>query len=230
VAVVVVFLEQPPHEREAVRVEAGGAKPDDAVAGPDARAVDELVAIDDADAGTCEVELAVAVDARELGRLAADERAARLAADLRRALDEFGHLLELDSRRGDVVEQEERACARRQHVVDAVRSEVAPTVAQPSALAREDQLRPDRVGRGGEEPAPVERIEPRERAEAARPGRLDRRPQALDDRLGRRERNAGGVVGAPHGPRVYDEGLPERSRSSTPARSRRDASSNPRRS
>ena len=48
---------------------------------------------DEPDARPGEVELALAVDARHLGRLAAEERAAGLAADLGRALDELRHLL-----------------------------------------------------------------------------------------------------------------------------------------
>ena len=54
----------------------------------------------------------VAVDAGQLGGLAADERDARRAAHLGRALDELGDLLELDLGRGDVVEQQQRRRAR----------------------------------------------------------------------------------------------------------------------
>ena len=89
-AVVVLLLEHAPDEREAVRVDAGRREADHDVAGLDRGAVERLV--DDADARAGEVELAVAVDARELGRLAADERDARLTADLRRAFDELRHL------------------------------------------------------------------------------------------------------------------------------------------
>ena len=59
----------------------------------------DAVAVDDADAGRGEVELAVAVDARELGRLAADQRHAGGAADLGGALDQLRDLLEIDARR-----------------------------------------------------------------------------------------------------------------------------------
>ncbi len=100
-----------------------------------------------------EVELAVAVDAGQLGRLAADERDARFAADLRRPFDELCHLGEIDLRSGDVVEEDERLGARRDHVVDAVRREVGAAGAQRAAPPREDELRPDAVGRGREEAA-----------------------------------------------------------------------------
>ena len=179
-------------------------KPEHEVALLDARAVDQPVALDDADAGAREVELVVAVDAGQLGGLAAEEHAARGAADLGRALDELGHLLGLDRVRGDVVEQEERVGAGREHVVDAVRGEVGPARAQAAALAREDQLRADAVGRGGEQAPVVERVEAGEGAEARRPGRLDGRAQALDDGLALRDRDSGRLVGArlPHPRRV----------------------------
>src|SRR5581483_2913507 len=80
-AVVVLVLEDPPDEREAVRVDACRGKADHDVASLDGRAVDELPRLDDADARPGEVELTVAVDPRQLRRLAADERDARLPAD-----------------------------------------------------------------------------------------------------------------------------------------------------
>ena len=105
-AVVVLGLEHAPDEREAVRVDSRRREADHDVAGLDRRAVERLV--DDADAGSGEVELSVAVDAGQLGRLAADERDAGGAADLGGALDELRHLLELDLPGGDVVEQDQR--------------------------------------------------------------------------------------------------------------------------
>jgi hypothetical protein len=102
--------------------------------------------VDDADAGAREVELSLGIDARQLGRLPADERDARVAAHGRGALDEFGHLLELDRVRCDVVEQHQRLRAAGGDVVDAVRSEVGTAGAQSAALPREDQLRADAVG------------------------------------------------------------------------------------
>ena len=111
-SVVVLLGQHAADEREAVRVHAGRREPDHGVAGLYARAVDQVGAVDDADAGGGEVELALAVDARELRRLAADQRTAGRAADLGGALDELGDLLELELGGGDVVEQEERLCAR----------------------------------------------------------------------------------------------------------------------
>ena len=100
---------------------------------------------------------------------------------------------------GDVVEEEERLGAGREHVVDPVRGEVGAAPAELPGAAPEHELRADRVGRGGEQPPLVDREEARERAEAAldrrRAGRLDRGAQAVDDRLGGRERDPGGGVG-----------------------------------
>ena len=57
------------------------------------------------------------------------------------------------------------------------------------------RLRPDRVHRGREQAAIVERVEAGEGAEALRAGRLDRRAQPLDDRVRGRERDPGRLVG-----------------------------------
>ena len=80
-----------------------------------------------------EVELLFAVDARQLRRLAADQRAPGGAAHLRGALDQLRDLLEVEPVRGDVVEQEERIGPGRRDVVDAVRGEVRAAVPQRAA-------------------------------------------------------------------------------------------------
>ena len=147
------------------------------------RAVHEPLALDDSDAGAGEVELSLAVDAGQLGGLAADERAPCGAAHLGCAFDELGDLLEVDAVGRDVVEQQQRVGAARDHVVDAVRGEIGAAVAQRAAFARDDQLRSDRVGGRGEQTLVVERVEPGERSEADRAGRLDGRAQALDERV-----------------------------------------------
>ena len=113
----------------------------------------------------------------QLGGLAAEERAAGVAADLRRPLDELGDLVELDPVGGDVVEEEQRLGSGREHVVDAVSGEVGAARAQRASLAGEHELRADAVGRGCEQSPVVQRVQPRERAEALRSGGLDGRPQ-----------------------------------------------------
>ena len=71
-------------------------QPDDEVPATTAEPSGQPVALDDPDAGGGEVELALVVDARQLGRLAADQRDPGGAADLRGPLDELGDLLELE--------------------------------------------------------------------------------------------------------------------------------------
>ena len=181
-------------------MDAGGGEADHDVTGLDARAVDEPVAVDDADGGAAEVELLLAVDAGQLGRLAAEDRAAGGAADLGGTFDQLGDLLRVDRVRGDVVEEEERLGAGREDVVDAVGGEVGPAPAQLSGAAPEDELRADRVGRGGEQTPVVDREEARERAERARDagrgGRGDGPTQPVDDLASGGERDACGGVRA----------------------------------
>ena len=195
VGVEVVVADERAHEREAVGVEARGGEAEHDVAGLAALAVDQALAVDDPDAGAREVELLLAVDARQLGRLAADQRAAGLAADLRRALDQLGDLLELELVGGDVVEQEERLGAGGEHVVDAVGGQVAAGVAQAARPPREHELRADAVRGRGEEAPLVQRVEPREGAEPLGPGRLDRRAQPVDHRLRGGKRDPRRLVG-----------------------------------
>ena len=174
----------------------GKAQNDVALGG--ARAVDEVGPIDEADDRPAEVDLLVAVDPGQLSRLAAEDRASRRAAHLGRPLDELDDLLRLDRARSDVVEEEERLGARGEDVVDAVRGEVGAAPAKPTRAPAEDELRADGVGRGGEQAPLVDRVETGERAERAdhgvRPGRVDGRAKAVDDGLGRRERDPCGCV------------------------------------
>src|SRR5581483_5775383 len=160
------------------------------VARLDGRAVDQVRTVDDADAGAGEIELAVCVDAGQLGRLAADERDARLAADSGCAVDELRDLVEVDRVRGDVVEQHDRLGSARRNVVDAVRRKIGAAVAQPSTRARDYELGADAVGRGREQALAVEWVKRGERAEPARASRLDGRTQPVDDRAGGLQRNS----------------------------------------
>ena len=195
VGVEVVLADERAHEREAVGVEAGGGEAEHDVARLAALPVDQALAVDDPDAGAREVELVLAVDARQLGRLAADQRAAGLAADVGRALDQLGDLLELELVGGDVVEQEERLGAGGEHVVDAVGGQVAARVAQAPRPPREHELRADAVRGRGEEAPLVQRVEPREGAEPLGAGRLDRRAQPVDHRLRGGKRDPRRLVG-----------------------------------
>ena len=78
----------PPRQRIAVGVQPGRGHADQHVADGDRAAVDQPLAIDDADDEAGEVVLAVGVEARHLGGLAAEQRAAVLAARRRHAADD----------------------------------------------------------------------------------------------------------------------------------------------
>jgi hypothetical protein len=93
----------------------------------------------------------------------------------------------VDLVRRDVIQQQQRIGAAGQDVVDAVGGEIGPAVAQAPAGAGEDQLRADAVGRSREQSLAVQRMQPCERAEVRRSGRLDRRAQTFDDRSGGRQ-------------------------------------------
>src|SRR5918996_956896 len=145
-----------------------------------------------------EVELALAVDARQLGRLAAEERTASGAADRGHALDELGHLLEVELARGHVVEEEKRGGAGGGDVIDAMSREVGARVVEAAGAPGEHDLRPETVGRGSQEALLVESEEACEAAKLAErrrgPGRVDGGPQPLDDVGGLCQRNPGLLV------------------------------------
>ena len=168
--------------------------------GGDARAVDQVGAVDQPDDRAAEVDLLLAVDPGQLRRLAAEDGAARGAADLRCALDELGDLLGVDRVGGDVVEEEERLGTRREHVVDAVRGEVHPAPAQLS--------RPDDRARASSRPSRSRRRAAGRSSSAKRPAKTPKEPstagvrvavdgaaEPVDDRVGRGERDTGRGVG-----------------------------------
>src|SRR5438552_17198136 len=101
-------------------MDAVGGKADDDVTGRAARAVDDLLAVDDADARAGEVELVFLIHAWELGGLAADEGTPGGATDLGGTLHKLGHLWGVDLVRSDVLDEEERLGAGTDDVVDAM--------------------------------------------------------------------------------------------------------------
>src|SRR5262249_57592779 len=102
-AVVVLLLEHPANEREPVRVHTSGRETDDRVSFLHAGAVDQIVALDEPDAGAGEVQLSLAIDAGQLGGLTPDQGAARLPADAGGPLDELGDLVEIARGRPPVI-------------------------------------------------------------------------------------------------------------------------------
>src|SRR6266540_2959267 len=81
VGIEVTVADERPDEREAVRVQAARGKAYHEVAGLAARAVDEAVALNDADTRAGEIQLGLLVDAGQLRGLAADEDAPGRTAD-----------------------------------------------------------------------------------------------------------------------------------------------------
>ena len=79
---------------------------------------------DDADDEAGDVVLAVLVEAGHLRRLAAEQRAAVLAAGLGEAFDDLHGHIRIEPAGGEVVEEEERLGALDEDVVDAVIDEV----------------------------------------------------------------------------------------------------------
>ena len=108
---------------------------------------DQLVALDHADGEADQVELAGLHGARVLGHLAADQRAAGLAAALGHALDELLDVVGVEPADGDVVEEEERLGALADEVVDAHGHEVDADGVEATGGLGHQRLGADTVGR-----------------------------------------------------------------------------------
>ena len=184
-------------ERVAVRVEARTtARPTIDVAGPGRRAVDEpRRARRRRRRSPGEVERVGVHEARVLGRLAAHERAAGLAAAGRDAADELGDRLGLEPAHRDVVEERERLGAEADDVVGAHRDEVDADRVEPADAPRRSPswcrrrrsrrrapargsrpgCRTPRRSRRGRRRPPAARSTRRGRASARRPARPPRR-------------------------------------------------------
>ena len=110
-----------------------------------------VVLLDDADAGAGDVVLVGAHHARVLGRLAAEQRTAGVAAAVGDAGADLGHPLRHDLAAGDVVEQEQRLGTAGDQVVDDHRDQVDADRVVDVHLLRDHQLRADAVGRRRED-------------------------------------------------------------------------------
>ena len=138
------------HQCVAVRVKPRRGQADDRVARPDGRTVDHPRSLHDPDGGPGQVEGAGGHQPRVLGRLAADERAARRPATRRDAAHQLGHRHGIELADGHVVEERERLGAAAGDVVDAHRHEVDPDRVEASDPGGDRGLGPDAVGRGHE--------------------------------------------------------------------------------
>jgi hypothetical protein len=159
---------QPAHQREAVRMDARRGQPENDVTGRDPVPGQRLAALDRADAEAGEVVIALRIHARHLGRLAADQRAARLAAAHGDRGDHPLGDLRIEPPAGEIIEEEERLGALDDQVVGAHRDEVDADTVVPAALDGELELGADAVIGGDQQGVAVaRRLEVEEAAEAA---------------------------------------------------------------
>ena len=145
------LVEHLAHQRVAVAVEAARREADQRVAFADGRSVDHLVAFDDADAETDELEFAFRVHAGHRGGLAAEQCTARALAAFGQAAQRVGGDLGVEPAHRDVVEEDDGLGALDDEVVHDHRDAVdADRVVAPD-LRCELELRADTVGRGDED-------------------------------------------------------------------------------
>jgi hypothetical protein len=152
-----------------------------------ARSVHELRFLDDADDRPREVVVSFAVEARHLGGLAADERAADLAAATRESRHELLDALRLEDAHRDVIEEEERTAAVHENVVGGMTDEVVADRVMAVAEDGHLELGPDAVDRREEDltigAGDTERS--RERSDIADHAGHERRAQVRFDALDR---------------------------------------------
>ena len=172
-----------PRQRVAVGVQSGRGKTDEDVPRGDGLAVDQLPPRNDADDESRNIVLAVGVEARHLGGLAAKQRATVSAARAREPLDNLHGDVRVQPAGGQIVEEEERVGALHEDVVDAVVHEVHADRRVHAGHERDPQLGPDAVGARDEHrivPAGV--TEPEEPAERPNLGQHPRCERAARER------------------------------------------------
>ena len=138
-------------ERVAVGVDAARGQAEDDVSDLDLVGSDHLGPVDDAHHEAGEVVVVRVHDAGMLGHLAADERAAGLAAALGDALHDLRHVVGPELADGDVVEEEQRLGADRHHVVDAHGHEVLAHGVVTVEQLRDGKLGAHAIGSGHED-------------------------------------------------------------------------------
>ena len=177
---------------------------------------DQAVALGHADREADEVELAGLHGAGVLGHLAADQRAAGLAAAVGHALDELLDVVGVELADRDVVEEEQRLGALAHEVVDAHRHQVDADRVEAAGGLGDQRLRADAVGGRHEHGVAVAVLREREQpAEApdvtddlGPEGRAHLRLDALDRLLAGSDADPGILVArAQPGPFSVDHGL-----------------------
>ena len=194
-------LEDPADQRKPVRVRPARREPEEGVAGPDARPVDGLRLFDDADCESGEIVFAGNEGVRMLGRLPADQRAARHLATGGDALDHFGGDCDFEPFADVIVQEEQRFGTLDEDVVDAHRDQIDADRIVPVECERELQLGADAIGAGDEHRLPVPLRKFDQGAKAADAGQdlrahraLRIRLDPLDQRIARVDVDAGVAV------------------------------------
>ena len=176
------------HQAVAVGVQAGAGQAEHHVAGLDGPAVDDVVALDDADAEAGHVVIARLVEVGQDGRLAADQGAVGLHAAVADALDEIARQGRIVLRHREVVEEQQRLAAGAEAVVDRHGDEVDADRVVLVHQRGDLELGADAVGAGdedgmaivaGEQPAVV--VEAEQAGEAAEAVEDARRVRAAAD-------------------------------------------------
>ena len=183
-----------PGQRVAVRSQSGRRQPDDGVTGAHALGTELGPLLHDADGETGQVELVTRHDAGVLGRLPADQHAARLAAALVHPGHDGRHLVGVDLARGDVVEHEQRLGAHADEVVDAHGDQVDADRPVATAVAGDDHLGAHPVG-GGHQDRVREAPEVERELAAEAPDARHHAAQALDGGIAGRDVHTGAGVG-----------------------------------
>src|ERR1700730_311461 len=154
------------HQREPIGVEPARRQPDQNVSDTNLLWIPDQTRLDHADDETGEVVVAQRVHAGHLRGLAAEERAASLAAGRGHAFDDLGEDLWIELAGGQVVEGEHGPRAGGGDVVHAVVDDVDANAAVRGRGYRDLDLGPDPI-RACRQVAPArQRIEARERTHA----------------------------------------------------------------
>ena len=183
-----------------------GRQAEDDVAGADRGPVDDVSAFDHTEAAARGVELSLVHQPRMLGRLAADQRTACLAAAGRDRADQLGHPLGNDMPDRDVVEEGQRLGAAADDVVGAHRDEVDADRVVPVERPGDRGLGPDPVGRGDQQRLAIAGRDRDRAPEPAQPtddlgstSRLDVGTHEIHRPLAGRDVHPGRQVGGPVG-------------------------------
>ena len=199
-----VLRDQRPYQRVAVRMEPRRGEAHDRVPGLRRGPVEEPAPLPHPDAEPSEVELVGLHEPGVLGRLAAGERRAGLAAALGDPRDQGRDPPRIQPPDRDVVEERERLGARAGHVVRAHGDEVDPDRVQAAHRRRDRRLGPHAVGGRDDHRLLVARRdrhrgpEPAEAAENLRaPCGRHRCAHELDRVLARRHVHPGSRIGRP---------------------------------